>query len=335
MKKLTILLLLVLSSCSSDLDIMQNYPNKPIVYAVINPYDSIHTVRVQKTFKINHKEDFSTLNADSLHYDDVEVILSGISKNDILWSVSFMETAGTRERGFFPENDFKYFVYKGMLPIEVSPRSTYHGGFPDIDSLQLSVKIHDLNIITQATVPIMTPGVISPKPRTTYIRLYHEYSTQFSMVVGSRAECAGGAEGCFQQIEFCIQYKDHYSDSVELRELSWVSNEGWNGGVYKLNAARLFGKMVNLFPSDESILARTLDSIDVSIVRPNRVFSNYWEVREYWQNIDRPPYSNFDNSYGMFFTYQVGVKTGYTLDNRAMDSLCNGYYYKKMKFRPW
>ncbi len=335
MRKLTILLLIILSSCSSDLDIMQDYPNKPIVYAAINPYDSVYTVRVQKTFKIYHKEDFGTLNADSLHYNDVEVSLSGISKNEITWTVSFKETIGSRESGFFPENDFKYFVYHGKLPINLSAISDYHGGFPDIDSLQLSVKIHDLNIITQATVPIMTPGVINPKPRITYIRLYHEYPTQFAMVVGSPAECAPGTEGCFQQIEFCIHYKDHYSDSVETRKLSWVSNEGWNEGSYKLNAARLFGKMVNLFPSDESILARTLDSIDVSIVRPNRVFSNYWEVREYWDNIDRPPYSNFDNSYGMFFTYQVGVKTGYSLDNRVMDSLCNGYYYKKMKFRPW
>jgi len=75
---------LVFVGCSSDLDIMQDYPTIPVVYAAINPYDSVHYVRVQKTFSIYQKDDISSLNSDSLQFEYVDVSLIGKADDSIL-----------------------------------------------------------------------------------------------------------------------------------------------------------------------------------------------------------------------------------------------------------
>ena len=55
----------------------------------------------------------------------------------------------------------------------------------------------------------------------------------------------------------------------------------------------------------------------------------------HWEDSDRPPYTNFDHSYGMFFTIAQDEWTGMQLNWEEMDSLCNGFFYKEMKFRSW
>jgi len=167
------------------------------------------------------------------------------------------------------------------------------------------------------------------------IRFYHEYSSKFSLPVGGKSECANSMENCYQQIEISVHFKEYYEDSFAIKKVSWFSDSGWNQGWYRLTPTRLFNNMKALLPNDDIILARTLDSIDVAIYRPNRIFSEYWFVREYWENSDRPPFSNFDNSYGLFITYKIGKQTGFRLERRTLDSLCYGEFYKEMKFKHW
>ena len=44
-------------SCSSEIDILtEEYKTTPVITALINPWDSVHSVRVQKTFLIRDKD---------------------------------------------------------------------------------------------------------------------------------------------------------------------------------------------------------------------------------------------------------------------------------------
>ncbi len=54
--------LLIITACSSDLEINSGHPAVPVIWCAMNPYDSVQYVRVQKTFIINHKEDWTNLN---------------------------------------------------------------------------------------------------------------------------------------------------------------------------------------------------------------------------------------------------------------------------------
>ncbi|MEA1876895.1 MAG: hypothetical protein U9N86_08515 [Bacteroidota bacterium] len=330
------LIIIFISGCSSELDIIHETQTVPVVYSLINPYDTVHYVRVQKTFIINKKEDFSTLNVDSMQFEDVEVFLFGKKGNSIKWEEQFSKIAMDKDDGFFPTENFEYFQLDRSLPIVISSVGYLNGGYPDIDTLILQVKIGDLDLITKASVPVLTPGVIIPEPRGTVIYLYGATLSKFAIPIGGESECRPSEENCYRQIEFSVHFKEYYENFYAEKEISWTTNSGWDGGSsYKLTPERLFNRMKMLLPSSDSILTRRLDSIDVAIISPCRAFSEYWFVREYWENSDNPPYTNFDNSYGMFISYKIGKQTGFVLNRQTMDSLCKGYNYKEMKFKSW
>ena len=153
MRKLTCyILILFTAACSSDLEIIYESETVPVVYAIINPYDSVHYVKVQKTFTINQKDDWENLVSDSLQFNSVEVFLSGKKENEIEWKVEFTETAVAREDGLFPAEGAMAFIYNGSLPIEY--------GRPKQDSLVLEVVVNDLDLTTRASAPILYPAEI-------------------------------------------------------------------------------------------------------------------------------------------------------------------------------
>ncbi len=150
MRNLLYCLVLIFMGCSSELDIIYEQPTVPVVYAVIDPYDTVHYVRVQKLFTIQTKEDWSLLNADSMQFKDVEVFLHGKRDDSIVWTEQFFEINVNKEEGFFPIEGAQSFMLDHKLPIRY--------GDPLKDSLVLEVRIHDLNLVTKAAAPILRPA---------------------------------------------------------------------------------------------------------------------------------------------------------------------------------
>src|SRR5512133_3840108 len=109
MKPFTTLMMLVLAACSSDLDINSGHPSVPVVYAVINPYDTLHHVRAQKTFTINVTAHWAALNPDSLQYRDVEVFVHGKVGDSVEWPEKFTESISGKDEGFFPAGQYQAF----------------------------------------------------------------------------------------------------------------------------------------------------------------------------------------------------------------------------------
>ena len=324
-----------LAGCSEELTIMDFEGDYPVVYAIINPYDTVHYVRVQKTFPLYTKSDLTNLTSESLLYQDVEVRLEGTVEGSILWTRSFQKVRIDREDGFFPSAGNHVFSLSESLPIELN--RTYQGNYnlPSVDSLRLVVHIKDLKLTTMASAPVFEPGEVYPNPRGKIIRFYHEYSTKLVMPGSSIPEYIGPNVEGYQEIRITVHYKEYYNAYYETRSINWATNQGWQNGGYQLTPERLFNRMLLKIPDNKDVEVRILDSIDIEIIRPSSAFSEYWYVREYWENTDRPPFTNFDNSFGMFFTYKKGELTGFTLDRRTHDSLCNGTQYKSMKFKHW
>ncbi len=334
MKALYIFLLAFVIGCSSDLDIIYDQPTVPVVYALINPYDTMHYVRVQKTFVINTKDDWSYLNSDSLHFDDVEVFLYGKTGDSIKWVEQFTKTSVVKDDGFFPAGNYKIFQLDHPLPIKLSNPSRAYYGHPDTDSLILEVRIHDTGLITRAAAKVLNAGKIIAYKSPNLIYVYGGKPSVFALP-GTGESPGREFSVVYRQIEFSVHFKEYYENSYSVQEISWIANSGWDGNDYFISAGNLFNRMRPLFSKNDSILSRRLDSIDIAITKPSRFFNDYWFIREHWENSDRPPYTNFDNSYGMFITIVKDKLTGMGLDNQSLDSLCNSFQYKDMKFRNW
>jgi hypothetical protein len=326
--------LLIITACSSDLDINSGHAAVPVIWGAMNPYDSVQYVRVQKTFTINRKEDWANLNPDSLQYKSVEVFLYGEKGDSITWTEQFAQTTTCRDSGFFPQGVYQVFKLDHPLPIKRTPPNQHYWGYPDTDSLVLEVRIHDIDLTVKATSFVLWPARITNFVSRITLYLYGSKPTLFKLPDLGEFE-GGNPNASFNQIEFRVHYKEYYPNGFSTRSVYWKTHEGFVGSEYYLYPNRFFNPLKDLLPKSDTILARRLDSVDVVLLRPNKFFNHYWAVKDYWDGSDRPPFSNFDNAYGMFFTYIRDEWTGMQLNWQAMDSLCNGYYYKEMKFRSW
>lgn len=326
--------LLIITACSSDLEINSGHLSVPVIWCGMNPYDSVQYVRVQKTFIINQKGDWTTLNPDSLQYHDVEVVLNGKRGDSVIWSERFKESTTTRDSGFFPKGIYQVFKLDHSLPIKRTSNNQHYWGYPNTDSLVLVVIIHDINLTVKATSFVLWPARITNYISRLTLYLYGSKPTLFTLP--DLGESGGGnPNASFNQIEFRVHYKEYYPNGYSTRSICWKTYEGFVGAEYYLYPNRFFNPLKIRLPKSDTILARRLDSIDVALLRPNKFFNHYWAVKDYWDGSERPPFTNFGNAYGMFFTYIRDVWTGMQLNWEAMDSLCNGYFYKEMKFKNW
>lgn len=327
-----VLIFVLFSSCASDLDIMKKGQPVPVVYAMINPYDTVHYVRVQKTFKINVQEDWLTLNPDSLQFEDVEVNLYGKVGDSVKWAEHFVEVKAEKEEGFFPSGDYRVFMLDHKLPITITGETRKEAGIPDLDSLVLEVQIADLDLITRASAKALCPTKIINYKSRYLIYVYGSFPSVYALPPTEETPDPD-FEILYQQINFRVHYKEHYFSGVSTKEISWIANQGWDDNAYFITPERILDPIRERINDHDSILYRTLDSIDIALMRPSKFFNQYWYLHEKWGDNDYHPCTNFDHSYGMFFTYVQDEWTGMQLNWQAMDSLCNGQYYKQLKFR--
>ncbi|MEA1875367.1 MAG: hypothetical protein U9N86_00750, partial [Bacteroidota bacterium] len=249
-------ILILLCACSSDLDIIYEHETVPVVYAMINPYDSVHYVKVQKTFTLNHKKDWEYLNNDSIQFKEVEVFLSGTKNGQVEWTIEFSEKPVVRETGIFPAEGAKAFVYEGYLPIEY--------GRPEQDSLVLEVIVHDLDLTTRAAAPILHPAeIINYKSRYS-IYVYGSYPSVFALSPTGDNYYNSNFSVRYQQIEFRVHYREVFADHEVVKELWWATYEGWDDNAYFITPTRLFNRILNSLAEDENLLYRKLDSIDIA-----------------------------------------------------------------------
>ena len=335
MKIKSLLFIVILCGCSTELDIIEEYPMVPVIYSLVNPYDSVHYVRVHKTFVINMKNDWSTLTCDSLQISNAEVYLIGKLGDQTKWTEELSPVLLDKDDGFFPTEGFQVYMLDHPLQINLSdPIGDSDLGHPDIDSLILEVKIPTSNVVTRAVAPVKTAYKVKVLPSTKIISLYGDKITRFSMGGG---DCDPSKGFCYRQIGFRVHYQDHFPDSSVTRSIEWKTIEGWGEteSSYQLTPERLFNRMKILIPNNPEVLSRTLDRVNVTIIKPDKCFSDWWQIKGYWENSDNEPYTNFSNSYGLFITYLKGETTGLILDRQSMDTLCHGYLYEVMRFRNW
>lgn len=334
MKRSMIAVLLILAGCTTKVEVFDEQPTVPVIWALFNPYDTVQYVRVQRTFIIRDKKDWDTFSQDSLQFRDVEVFLHGRKNGETKWTEQFFETDMVKDDGFFPTENYRIFKLDHPLKINLTYDGTFH---PDLDSLILEVRIHDLNLTTRAGAPVLSPGKLIATNSHNILYLYNENPTDFSLIGGTEGQTSSWTNDfTYKQIEFWVHFKEYYQNTVDTKAIHWMTTNGWTeNGWYTLTPERILNRIRMLVSKTDSVEARTLDSLDVAITSVSKAFNDYWFFREHWEDTDFKPPWNFDNSYGLFVTYKMGKHTGFTLEQRAMDSLCNGYLYKEMKFRKW
>ncbi len=150
-------------SCENELDIYAENEESMVVFGIINPLDTVHYIKVQKSFQEEGKEDEAALDTSNLYYGDNEISVFVDEYNVSLIKVDSFEFLPEwitdRDSGTFAHPNQK--IYKLVTP---NPAAALVAG----KTYKLRVVRHDGDTdVTSETAISLSNKIVLLKPKFT------------------------------------------------------------------------------------------------------------------------------------------------------------------------
>lgn len=325
-------IVLILTSCETEVDIITAVTKTvPIVYAVIDPYDSIKSVRVQRSFIIYDTEGAQLQDEDSLYFDKVEVFLGGKTNGITQWQYQLERVDIDKENGKFTGSNHHVYQLKSPLPIEIS--ETYNGyDNPNVAFLFLKINIIDTGDTLYSESPVFSPGWITKSPRGKSIGVYGRNSSKFLI---NATTIAPNMSFNYQEIVFKVNILEFSNTGKEEVTVEWRTVRGFGEYGYYLTPERLFNRIMMGLEDTPNISTRILNSIDIKMTIARENYGDYMANLSPFEGLIDYPIQGIEKAYGFFHTKTSGYLTGLNLDRESMDSLCNSPKWSHLKFKHW
>ena len=307
MRKLYLLILpfILITSCSEEVvNPVSNY-TWPVVQCLINYEDSVHYLRLGKTFSGSDLEAMMN-NPDSLYYKEAKVYFD-IIENDHLIETIQLEVMDElhRDPGFFPETPFRLYKTDAVL----TP-----------GKINLRIELAEEDKYVMAGIDIMgEPRFDSPDPRRKKILYFYGDA----VVLISWFGCDASAETIVR-----FWYQERTENGIDTCKLDWIRRD--TGFILEPNA--WFDYMLHSIKDDYKVLARNVLKVDFLLSAGNRQWCDYQARQDFAFDLLGEPYSNVNGAYGFVGSRANGGIYGYMPDKKFLDSLTTLPRLKKLKF---
>lgn len=324
--------LLLLYACNTGVDILTpNFQSAPIIYGVTDPFDSVQSVRIQRSFLIRDKNGALLQDPDSLYYDSVQVYLGGLLKDQETWRIELKRTSVEKNIGSFTGANHHIYKHTGKLPVQLKNESSDYPGTPDIEEISLTINILDINKSYYSKSPVFSPVMVLNNGRhSKSISLYGTNVTVFILY----AAC--GLPGVLyegNEIRFRAGILEYSDSGVYPKTVEWFTSQGFLNG-YEMTPERFYNRLMMGLDLSDSIEVRVLEDIEVEMTVAAKSFGEYF-YQSQWDGMVDIPFTNIPGAMGVFTTKSKGKLTGLSLDKRSLDSLCYGQKWKHLKFAHW
>ena len=311
---ITVLIIFIITACETSIDIIKEGPSQPVVYCILNKDDSIHYVRLEKSFSGAKNALNMAKIADSIYYKSANVRLDFYSEGFKYHSIILEpSTEIIKDKGIFSSN--YHVVYKTTERL------------PGTD-ISLIVEIPDLKDIVYANTKMINKSrFINPRMYMTQIGLFYEQPFEIEFIGG----------GPYNELGIQVYYTDNKNGIIENKMVEIIktatlkpNSSGFNYLLREENFLRPLSRAIN---TDSSVILRKLKQIDLVAYSADQEFLYFKELFQTTNDLNHLPYSNIVNGYGLLTNRSTAYKTGFTLTRRSLDSLANGRYTRQLKFR--
>ena len=326
MRKFLLLFLLVAagSSCNNDLDIDAPYRDMPIVYCILNPADSIHYLRLEKSFSGNANAYDMAAQPDSIYYPDAQVVLERWNNNEIKESYSMLrEELPSRDPGIFVNEPNYLYSLHALL----QANSEYR--------LHLTIPATGTEV-TARTHLVDKFRIIKPE----------DYKKNFSFSAYDNYQAIEWVTAKYTRV-YHVLIRFHYLE-IEHGDTTFLYAD-WNLANYAAenDAGGISMEAKVLHRNFYKWLGNKLKPIPKSIVRlANRKSIDFmftvggdelYTYIEIYKPDDGPPtekpvYTNIANGIGLFSSRFEQAISGKSLSFHSIDSLSHGIYTKHLGF---
>jgi len=316
--------------CSTDFETEFGGSTLPVVYSLIDPQDSVHYLRLSRTFKGGDNAFLSARNPDSVAFRDAVVKLE-----------------------FYTEQGWKYneFQFEPVLPFDKAEGIFTNLGdqlfkleknlfdrFIPGTHLLLNMNIPGYQMISSSYVEHLRPVRITAprKGLMTYISLYppNPIKVHFEDL----------KHFTNYELHVRLNYTNVFSDGSEetafaekryLRKSSNSLSGRISEIIVTIAGDNLFAAIQQEIPKNPEVKYRRIGCVDFWVFTGSPVFNEYQELNKYASDNAGTPVTNIVNGIGIFALKYHDVRGGYRLDNISKDSLINGRFTKELGFIKW
>ena len=327
MKKYTRIYLIILLliplyySCEDEIEVFSSGDSVPIVYCLLNPYDTVQYVRLTKTYIVEKGASGYPSSVDSLYFDgEIQVSLERCENDQIKEIIEFDKYDGiVKDPGAFPTN--KNILYRSFQKIYTE--STYMLYI----YLENRKEILYAETITVGELNVIDPFPISQKKVT--LSSEQDYVIRFELA----------PEAWIYQTAVNLNYDEISEESTIRKSFEWVQNITKPDFLKKdnittrLNGAKFFQVLTTELEENSNVKRKALD---LSF----KFYYGSTDLRFYVESItpsssvlqEKPSYSNFSNSHGIFSSLAIKEIEGIQLSKIMIDSIAHSKVSKNLGF---
>ena len=322
--------MLLVPGCDNDLDLELFDPPVPVVYAILNSDDSIHYVRVERTYSGNRNAFIGAQHRDSLYFQDIIVKLDIYTPNGyLITSLNFEKRSfSEKETGVFLSESYELFVLERKLSQYMASGSY---------SI-LSVLTPEMKILATCKLDYhKNPEILSPKPGVkTYLSLHSNDPMQVSW-----ADRSSFPE---YSLSFYFIYETywknfHQTDTALITYQAYSLNSTPDYEHPRLtigiHGESFYPKLGSAIEQSDDVQYRLFKKIYFELMTGNEDFFEYARFKDISNYGNVGVYTNVNGGLGIATFKHLSRSSAYVLDLQSMDSLVRGRFTQSLSFKPW
>jgi hypothetical protein len=338
MNRLLFILLILLCACANEVVVLDPAGTAPVVYGLLSPQDTVHRVRLTRTFIADGNLDSVAQLPDSLYFRNAEVFLELRTPKGYVIDRNKMEPIQIEDK------EDGLFLTRPNMVFECRPFPSLAATYSSEIDYTITVSIPDLKIsaLARSRIPsIPALGLPVSMNGRNKIDLY-EYQKNKVVIAHKSEEYTE-----FQLIFRYSEYRwDEWVDSEFVYHIKLAPREapnthglpGGGGGEpphIELDAPFLYNLVANRIKEDPQVSVRKFYNIELRIINADHDFWDYTWSFEYLTDFNEVNYSNVTNGYGLLSTYRIKTYPAYGLSWQSLDSLCRGTVTRHLNFKIW
>ncbi|MDD4645744.1 MAG: hypothetical protein PHY99_07130 [Bacteroidales bacterium] len=322
-------LIMVLSSCSNDLDLVDPIDPIPVVYFQMNPDDSVYYLTLTKTFQGNNSAFDLAHDTDLVFYDSADIRLEAWTDSFKILETRFNRSDRAKLPGIFP--DVPGYCYEAVNNVPEFTNQT-------INSYRLVINAPGMENPVVSRIPVLK-AIKVPNRFNHLFDLYPD-GYKYPPKSNSLGELKNGniyeevSKIEYQQLLCVFHYQEYagtwidHSATFTLRKNTLIVEP-------VLYADYFFNKVAaNIKPISDTI-TRKFISLDLVFLSGDKYYKDYINTYEHDGNQDIPLKSNIINGYGLFTMIREAKYEDLILSQQTLDSLAFGKITKKLRFVRW
>ncbi len=314
-----------LSSCSTDFDVLAPYEETTVVYALLNPADSIQYVKVNKAFLGEGNALTMATVGDSINYgDEINVILQRFKSGSVIQTIQLVADKT------IPKNPGQ-FSYPGQTLYTTTEKI-----FAD--------SRYNLIVTNSATGSQVTSKTEIVDPiETSSISVNSSFTISFTQQTPLVIKWRSAPDGKIYGMTIRFHYNEYLNgDTIPTHKyVDWVFPEIKSSTItgnqelrFDVAGEKFYEFCANTIPVNNDV-ERIALSVDFLFTIGGNDLNTYVEANKAPTGIvqEKPLYSNIEGGIGLFSSrFNMGVLDK-ALHGPSKDELACGSLTKKLRFR--